>query len=180
MNQADVMTFAKQGNQAAIDQIVSDHIKFIKALSRRYRFELQNDAVQYGVLGLLEAIPRFDMGKQFKFITYATFWIRKRMRQLIEVDPDQQLQAVNTHCDDDGDNLTLDDEIPAPEEPKFSKQLHDSILELSEMEREVIKLKYFEGLTIREIGDIVELSFQRVHQIEHKALGKLKLSLYQR
>ena len=35
--------------------------------------------VQEGNLGLLEAYERFDVSKNFRFSTYATFWIRKNI-----------------------------------------------------------------------------------------------------
>lgn len=38
------------------------------------------DLVHEGTLGLLDAVRRFDADRGFKFLTFATWWIRKSMR----------------------------------------------------------------------------------------------------
>ncbi len=48
--------------------------------SRRVPFE---ELLAEGVLGLVEAARRFDPGRDVKFLSYATWWIRKRMLEYI-------------------------------------------------------------------------------------------------
>lgn len=40
-----------------------------------------DDMFHYGILGLDEAIERFDMGKETKFSTYAYIWIKKKINR---------------------------------------------------------------------------------------------------
>jgi len=62
----------------------------------------------------------------------------------------------------------------------FSRALGDALAELPEREREVLKLRF--GLTddqpktLREIGEVMGLSRERVRQIESRALNKLRRS----
>jgi RNA polymerase primary sigma factor len=62
----------------------------------------------------------------------------------------------------------------------FSSAIDDALTELPERERRVLELRF--GLTddqpktLREIGEIMELSRERVRQIESRALNKLRRS----
>ena len=52
--------------------------------------------------------------------------------------------------------------------------LASSINALSEREKMVITLYYFEGLTLAEIGDVLGVTESRVCQIHTKAVGQLR------
>ena len=52
-----------------------------------------------------------------------------------------------------------------------------AINSLSEREKIVVTLYYFEGLTLAEIGEILALTESRVCQIHTKAVGQLRLQL---
>ncbi|MGH2651872.1 MAG: sigma-70 family RNA polymerase sigma factor, partial [Actinomycetota bacterium] len=52
-----------------------------------------------------------------------------------------------------------------------------SINELSERERMIVTLYYFEGLTLAEIGEILGVTESRICQIHTKAVGRLRKSL---
>lgn len=52
--------------------------------------------------------------------------------------------------------------------------LMESISLLSEQERTILALYYYEGLTLTEISEIIELSISRISQIHAKAILKLK------
>jgi RNA polymerase sigma factor for flagellar operon FliA len=55
--------------------------------------------------------------------------------------------------------------------------LSAAINSLSEREKIVVTLYYFEGLTLAEIGDILGLTESRICQIHTKAVGQLRLQL---
>jgi RNA polymerase sigma factor for flagellar operon FliA len=57
------------------------------------------------------------------------------------------------------------------------KMLADEINKLSDKERQVISLYYFEELTIKEISHIMSVSESRISQIHSKAVFKLKTKL---
>ena len=58
--------------------------------------------------------------------------------------------------------------------------LADSLGELSEQERLVVALYYFEGLTLKEIGQVLELSESRVSQLHTKSVLSLRVKLRKR
>lgn len=78
-------------------------------------------------------------------------------------------------------NLDTEDLIISPENrienEEFKKILADIIDELPEKEKRIIALYYFEELTYKEIGSILQVSESRVSQLHTKAIIKLKNKL---
>jgi RNA polymerase sigma factor for flagellar operon FliA len=58
-------------------------------------------------------------------------------------------------------------------------RLVSAIEELGEQERVVITFYYYEGLTLREIGRVLDLTEGRISQILHSALVRLRQNLAQ-
>lgn len=67
------------------------------------------------------------------------------------------------------------EEVVAEEELK--KKLAESLEILTEKERKVITLYYYEDLTLKEISQILEVSESRISQLHTKALSKMKTKL---
>jgi RNA polymerase primary sigma factor len=100
----------------------------------------------------------------------------------------QSSLSLNDPVDDEGDSelgdLLEQTVLPDTDErilrESFMRALGDALAELPERERRVLELRF--GLrddqpkTLREIGEILELSRERVRQIESRALNKLRRS----
>lgn len=54
------------------------------------------------------------------------------------------------------------------------EQIHACLIKLSEGQMQVVKLKYWEGKSLREIGDIVGKSHQWVHDTLEQAYEKMR------
>ena len=59
----------------------------------------------------------------------------------------------------------------------MSKVLAEAIDSLSEREKLVVSLYYYEELTLSEISQVLDISVQRVSQINARAVSKLKASM---
>ena len=57
------------------------------------------------------------------------------------------------------------------------ENLKEAITELSPRQREVIYLKYFEGLSTKELADILQIRAQSIYNLVHDALKNLRLFL---
>jgi RNA polymerase sigma factor (sigma-70 family) len=65
--------------------LVESHLFYVIQVAREYRnlgIPLE-DLMAEGNLGLMEAAGRFDRTRGVKFISYATWWIRKRIMDLV-------------------------------------------------------------------------------------------------
>src|SRR5207247_3392590 len=95
------------------------------------------------------------------------------------------LDEVVAVGDDRGDKISLLDILADPSlDPTTSLEgremrglLVGAINSLSEREKIVVTLYYFEGLTLAEIGEVLGVTESRVCQIHTKAVGQLRTSL---
>ncbi len=75
----------QQGDQEALNRLILSNIKFVVSMANRYKNTgvSLSDLINQGNLGLVEAAKRFDPDKGVKFISYAVWWIRQAMIQLL-------------------------------------------------------------------------------------------------
>ena len=70
------------GDAAAAEELVASHLRFVIRIARGYRnYGLpMNDLVQEGVIGLLQAVRKFNPDRNVRFATYAMWWVRAAMQ----------------------------------------------------------------------------------------------------
>jgi RNA polymerase sigma-32 factor len=103
---------------------------------------------------------------------------------------DQSLNATISHTGEDVWQDFLADERPSPEDVVGDRHdttaraawLRESLQELNERERTIIHERRLreDGRTLEELGRRLGISKERVRQIEHRALQKLKVALLRR
>ena len=73
----------KAGDKKAFEELVNANLKFVVAVSYKYRNSglPMTDIINQGNLGLLEAAKRYDPERGVKFISYAVWWIRQYIVQ---------------------------------------------------------------------------------------------------
>lgn len=194
------------------------------------------DLISFGIIGLIDAIEKFDVSKGLKFETYATLrikgaiidelrkmsWIPKsafskltalnQKREELEVKlnrepsdeelskgmgvPLNEVRNIETFTNyvsvvsldevffkNDEDDINLkniveDETSPQPEkvieENEKRSMLVKAIDMLSEKDKTVLNLYYYEKLTLKEIGKILSISESRVSQLHSRALIRLR------
>jgi len=84
---ADARSVQRPGGSDPSDsrELIESHLFYVVQVAREYRnFGIAlEDLLAEGNLGLIEAAGRFDRTRGVKFISYATWWIRKRIWELI-------------------------------------------------------------------------------------------------
>jgi RNA polymerase sigma factor for flagellar operon FliA len=222
--------------------IVRSHLGLVKYVTGKFGFKNtasehvleENDLVQFGLLGLLDAVEKFDPSKGVKFESYAITrirgtildelrkldWVprsvRKKARTADRVMQESESQAnrlltaqeiadkLSLTLDEYHDLITeakgaimdhrvsYDEEIELieniaadsssdPYEVVSAEETREKLIEaieaLSERERLIITLYYYEGLTFREIGAILKVSESRVFQIHTTVISGLRKKL---
>ena len=231
--------YKKTGSDEARNELVEAYLPLVKCIAERIRSKLPSsvqleDLVSAGVFGLMDAITRYDLGRDVKFETYCSTRIRgailDELRKLDWVprlvrssahqiegfsrDLQSKLGRLPSHeelaeamglskdrfdelmtsatavtmvpfsskfayGDDDGKEqgaeIIRDESSLDPVQKLQTSELRDVITNgLSEKEKLVIILYYFEELTLKEIGAILDLSESRVCQIHSEVLVRLK------
>jgi RNA polymerase primary sigma factor len=75
----------EQGDREAKEKMIEGNLRLVLAIARTYRGSGVPfaDLVQEGTVGLVRAVERFDHRREVKFSTYAVWWIRRSMLDVI-------------------------------------------------------------------------------------------------
>ncbi len=84
------------------------------------------------------------------------------MEQGLEIQPDSSVKSK------------FDSPESVIERQELKKELEEAISVLTEKERKVILLYYYEDLTLKEISNVLEVSESRISQLHTRALQKMK------
>jgi RNA polymerase sigma factor for flagellar operon FliA len=96
------------------------------------------------------------------------------------------LDELWTVSDTSGDQVSLLDTLQDPEAPdpaevmdesELEDRVADAIARLPEREKLVIALYYYENLTLREIGEVLDVTESRISQLHTKAVLRLRSRL---
>jgi len=225
------------------DRLIMEHAPLVKYIAHRIAMRLPpqidiDDLINSGVLGLIDAIEKFDPSKEVKFKTYAEIrikgaildelraldWIPRSIRKVINrlVDAYHELeQQLGRPAKDEEiaeqlgvkmgefyqllkqsagvplvslDGLVDHEEkkrsvLSCLEDPKSANafgilglnEMKDVIAkaidDLPEKEKQVVSLYYYDELTMKEIGKVLNLTESRVSQIHTKAVLRLKVRI---
>lgn len=83
--------YREKGDLAAREKMINHNLRLVISIAAKHRGRGLSfmDLIQYGNLGLMEAVEKFDHTRGFKFSTYAIWWIRQKMWRGLQ-------EAVNT------------------------------------------------------------------------------------
>jgi RNA polymerase primary sigma factor len=193
-------------DDAALAQLVESNLRFVVSYAKRYRGCGVSflDLIHEGNLGLMEAARRFDPARNVKFITYAVWWVRQAMMQVLadetrafcippkmlaqlgrgglDVSLSEPLPGGDGRLRDLADTLACESmaiETALIQQSDLA-ELAAALLDLDGKEREIVRLRFGleddEPRTLQQIGDRLHLSRERVRQIESRAKDKLRRS----
>lgn len=160
------------GDDAALHSLVQANLKFVVTLANKFiGMGLPiDDLIQEGNAGLIEAARKFTADKDVKFITYAQFWIRKRLNlalceygRTVRIPVNQEYDiykrkmkgedinlsniALDKPIGEDGDNTLGDIMLKTQFADPFEKQEETRLIQkllskLKAADREIVELFY--------------------------------------
>lgn len=198
-NELDLIKQAKKNNLLAKNTILSSNLKFVFDIAKKYKGKgvAMEDLIAEGNIGLVKALDKFDTSKNVKFISYAVWWVRQSMQEVIK--KRQQQTTIEISDEESTTSLTnkcqlhdSEDELVLPTENMLSNEDEANSLELNNSQNKILNkllnkldpraryiIKSYYGLdknemTLEEIGNELNLSRERVRQIKEKNLRILR------
>jgi RNA polymerase primary sigma factor len=83
----ELLVRAKRGDKEAVDELIVSNQRLVQKIARGYMGAFSTsdldfmDLVQVGNLGLIRAVEKFELKKNNKFGTYATWWVKAFIRR---------------------------------------------------------------------------------------------------
>jgi len=235
--------FITKGDFTMKDRMIIEYAPLVRYIARRIAMRLPphidvDDLINAGILGLIDAIEKYDPSREVKFKTYAEIrikgaildelramdWIPRSIRKVINrlVDAYHVLeQRLGRPAEDEEIaellGLTMeeffellkqaagvplisldllidyDDKkrnilsclVDPKSENAFGElglgEVRDAVAraieDLPEKEKQVISLYYYDELTMKEIGKVLDLTESRVSQIHTRAILRLRVRI---
>ncbi|MFC4811264.1 FliA/WhiG family RNA polymerase sigma factor [Paenibacillus sp. GCM10023250] len=232
----------EDGDIEAKKRLIEQYLSLVDYVSNRMAIGLpknvsKDDLASNGVMGLIDAIEKFDYRRGLQFETYASWRIRgaiidglrqgdwvprsvrekaKRIEEAYQILEQQYMRsvedaeisgylnvtvkefgvmlqeiAVTTVCsledpirDEESEtrlSLLVDEKAKNPDYKVHEFFLKESLIRgidrLTEKERTVISLFYYEELSLSEIAEVMSLSPSRISQLHSKAILRLRGAL---
>lgn len=190
MEDEDVVEFAREGSNVALEFLINKYKNFVRAKARSY-FLIgadREDIIQEGMIGLYKAIRDFRSDKLSSFRAFAELCITRQIITAIKTATRQKHIPLNSYVslnkpiyDEDSDRTLLDvisgTKVSDPEELVINREEFGDIEEkmgeiLSELEWKVL-MSYLDGKSYQEIA--VDLK-RHVKSIDN-ALQRVKRKL---
>jgi RNA polymerase sigma factor for flagellar operon FliA len=162
--------------------------RLLASLPRDSGIELA-DLIQAGNLGLLQATRTFSPESGAPLAGYAKFRIRGEMLDTVRRHTALRRGSLPAPGSESGDAPDLESTLPAPAEHSphnlLSKTQRAAILgqeveRLPARYRAVVRLRYTNEFSLREIGAVLHVHESRACQLHRNALGRLRRALSQR
>ena len=186
--------FREKNDLSAREKLINANLKFVPTVAKQFKgcglpFA---DIIEEGNIGLIKAIDRFDPKKDNKVISYAVWWIRKCIMEAIDkkgvLDTDNIDDVfINTNKQDDEQQVN-NSKFIVPENYEVGEE-HNNDFNIKQVieelfdgvpERERYIVSDYYGLdgespkTLDEIGTEINLTKERVRQLNEKALKKMR------
>ena len=175
----------------ARSKIVTANMGLVLAMAKRAEFPGVEftDLVSEGSMALLPATDKFDCSRGFKFSTYACRAIFKGFSRTAKQSyryrnrfPTQWDAAFEK--DDHTDQLREERHNDGIDEVRMI--MSHNFADLSSIEQSVVEMRFSlrrkqpQPLTLKQVGDKLGLTKERIRQIQNKALAKLRVAAQER
>ncbi|MBR5301835.1 MAG: sigma-70 family RNA polymerase sigma factor [Clostridia bacterium] len=160
-----------------VEMLLKEHQALFCSLANRLRctWVTQEELIQAGRLGFIDALRHYDPSKEVKLTTYAVPWILGEMRRTMK-----RLETTACSLDmtmEDG-CATLHDIIADPKELNLGWiDLRLAISKLNSEEQLLICLRYFRDKSQKESAALLGKSQTQVSRMERRALDALHAML---
>lgn len=169
--------------QQVRNQIIEANLRLVFSIAKRYASvgsAAFDEFIGEGHVTLMRAVEKFDFSRGVKFSTYATWAIVNGCNALLKKQSALQRQQV-CHSAEGIEDAVPDHRVTAGEEQAVQdlrQVVGELLLGLNSRERAIIEARFgfevHQSPTLKELGDDLGISKERVRQLQQRALQKLR------
>lgn len=199
MTNEELVELYQNGDARSLEELVKKNDGLVHTIARKFNTENiasidYDDLLQEGRMGLMVAASKYNLGIENRaaFSTYAIHWIRQKISRFIQYKDTTKEISLNKPAYGE-DEVEIGDTIPSEhddicniEDSVYYQEIHDEIEQvmrerLTLKQRQVVQFRYgFDSkeCTLSEVGELFNLSIERIRQIEKESLRKMKNSTW--
>ena len=170
---------AREGDAAARERYIQGNLRLVLSVIKRFSNSSENadDLFQIGCIGLIKAIDNFDTTLNVRFSTYAVPMIIGDIVYALDAiqSPMSLYEPVYT---EGGDTLYIMDQLSDKKNKEENwvqnLALQDAVARLNERERQIIRMRFYEGQTQMEVAREIGISQAQVSRLEKSALRSMR------
>ena len=182
MSNEELVQRIRAGETELIIELWNNCKRFIYKMANRYLdYEEFEDLVQIGFFAMLKAIEYYK--PEYSFLSTLAFSLRNAFRSRLKR---QEMISLSEPLSADEDSGTFADIIPDPydyfapmEQIVWLEQLHEALesalKDLSMMQRKVLRLRYYKGLTADQTAERLHKKYSEIRSIEVSAIRKIRM-----
>ena len=175
----------------SLQSIIYHYMRYISKIGLKlYNNSVQSfkEIISEGIYGMIDAVKNFDLSKNVRFITYASWWVKYRIGEWLKsksvIKGCDNIISLNAPIENTDDKCTIEDTIPCEyssideyvdreHDTGCSVILKDALSCLNEREIDIVK-RYNKGDSLENIASDYGISRERIRQINMRAMEKMK------
>jgi RNA polymerase primary sigma factor len=165
------------------DRLVKSNMRLVISIVKKFvnNHNGFDDLLSDGIIALMRAVDKFDVGLGYRFSTYATQVVRRNSyRRVMEKQKERQRNTLSVH--DPGIDISDEHRSSGMSEARWEAlrgRLSTMLDKLDRREKLIIRARFSLGghrnvQTLQKLADRLGVSKERIRQLEKRALDKLR------